>query len=62
MKVAKQSLEEDGYNKFMKFDYPVTKYELDTIQELKNYASTEQELNKEICMRITYTLHDPFYE
>ena len=57
--VAQQTLEDDGHNQFMYFDYPVAKYELDTINKLNN---EEIDLNKEICMRVAYTLHDPFYE
>lgn len=58
MNVALQTLEEDGYNQFMCFDYPIAEYELDVIEQLKDC----DDLNKEICLRIAYTLHDPFYE
>lgn len=58
MNVAQQTLEEDGYNQFRCFDYTIPKYSIDIINQLKNC----DDLNKEICMRIAYTLHDPFYE
>lgn len=60
--IATQTLEDDGYNKFKRFDYPVCKYELDTINELRRYLKDDTKLNDEICIRVAYTLHDPFYE
>lgn len=62
MHVALQTLEEDGYNEFKRFDYPIYKYEVNTINKLKKCIGNETELNKEMCVRLAYTLHDPFYE
>ena len=57
-----QTLEDDGYNKFKIFDYNVASYELDTINKLKQFITDDTDLSKEICIRLAYTLHDPFYE
>lgn len=60
--IATQTLEDDGYNEFMDFDYIIPKYGENTINELKKYLKDDTKLNDEICIRVAYTLHDPFYE
>lgn len=60
--VALKTLEDDGYNKFYEFDYKVAKCRENTINKLKQFITDDTDLSKEICIRLAYTLHDPFYE
>ena len=54
------SQEYDPYE-WMCFDFNIPGYMLDTIGLLRKHYSEADELNRELNIRLMYTMYDPFY-
>ena len=54
------SQEYDPYE-WMCFDFNIPGYMLDTISLLRKHCSEADELNRELNIRLMYTMYDPFY-